>query len=216
MRQPHPAPRNPAKLAPAIPQHGANPRTPEAHDRRNQVRSTRIIPCAAASSAALFVLCTTAAVLAPGPTVHSPTIRRSAPVSADVEGYRGQWALPPPAVLEPTTTTTVESVPKDKAAPAVPPARPRPRSGVSAAGAAPTSSGGYEACVIRRESGGSATAQNPHSSASGLYGFLGSTWHAVTGLSGEARDYSPAVQRSAFLKLYAEEGSRPWASDRCS
>lgn len=179
------------------------------------MRSSRIVPLAAISAALLFALSTTAAVLAPGPSHHSPAIRRPAPVSADVEVYRGQWALTPPAVLEPTTTTTVESVPKDKAAPAVPPARPRPRSGVSAVGAAPTSSGGYEACVIRRESGGSATAQNPHSSASGLYGFLGSTWHAVTGLSGEARDYSPAVQHAAFVRLYASAGRAPWSGDGC-
>jgi hypothetical protein len=76
--------------------------------------------------------------------------------------------------------------------------------------------GSFQACVISRESGGNPDAQNPASSASGLYGFLSTTWEDVTGLPGPARDYSEAQQTAAFWKLYAEAGTSPWGpSDGC-
>jgi hypothetical protein len=76
--------------------------------------------------------------------------------------------------------------------------------------------GGFQSCVISRESGGNPDAQNPVSTASGLYGFLDTTWTAVTGLPGPARDYSAAQQTAAFWKLYAEAGTSPWGpSDGC-
>ena len=65
--------------------------------------------------------------------------------------------------------------------------------------------------VISHESSGNPDAQNPDSTASGLFGFLTSTWTAVTGLPGPARDYSVAAQEAAFNKLYAEDGTAPWA-----
>lgn len=77
------------------------------------------------------------------------------------------------------------------------------------------SASGYQACVIRAESGGNPDAINPSSGASGLYGFLDSTWQSVTGLPGAARDYSPATQTAAFLKLYAQAGRSPWITDGC-
>jgi LysM repeat protein len=70
---------------------------------------------------------------------------------------------------------------------------------------------GFMDCVIRAESGGNVTAQNPYSSASGLFGFLDSTWEAITGLAGPARDYSASEQTRAFEKEYAEAGTSPWA-----
>jgi hypothetical protein len=70
--------------------------------------------------------------------------------------------------------------------------------------------GGFQSCVIQRESGGNATAQNPTSTASGLYGFLDTTWTSVTGLPGPARAYSVATQNAAFAKAYAEDGTAPW------
>jgi Transglycosylase-like domain len=77
-------------------------------------------------------------------------------------------------------------------------------------------SGSFQSCVISRESGGNPDAQNPASTASGLYGFLDTTWTAVTGLPGPARDYSVSRQTAAFDKLYAEAGTSPWApSDGC-
>ncbi len=69
---------------------------------------------------------------------------------------------------------------------------------------------GFEACVIRAESGGNQYAQNPTSTASGLFGFLDTTWTAVTGLPGPARDYSVGQQEAAFQKEYAEAGTSPW------
>jgi hypothetical protein len=71
--------------------------------------------------------------------------------------------------------------------------------------------GSFEQCVISHESSGNPDAQNPDSTASGLFGFLTSTWTAVTGLPGPARDYSVAAQEAAFNKLYAEDGTAPWA-----
>jgi hypothetical protein len=60
------------------------------------------------------------------------------------------------------------------------------------------------------------TAQNRHSSASGGFQFLDSTWHSTTGLPGHAKDYPPSVQIAAFWKLYARAGTRPWnASKAC-
>lgn len=76
--------------------------------------------------------------------------------------------------------------------------------------------GGYQSCVIAHESGGDLTAQNPTSTASGLYGFLDTTWTSVTGLPGAAKDYSAAQQTAAFQKLYAEAGTSPWETDGCS
>lgn len=95
--------------------------------------------------------------------------------------------------------------------PSAPPSAPQ--SGGSY-GAAP---GSFQACVIQAESGGNPDAQNPTSTASGLYGFLDTTWTSVTGLPGPARAYSVATQNAAFLKLYAEDGTAPWAAyDGCS
>ena len=62
------------------------------------------------------------------------------------------------------------------------------------------------------ESGGNYKAKNPRSSASGAYQFLDSTWRATTGLPGSARDYPKAVQDEAARKLYAAQGSAPWAA----
>jgi hypothetical protein len=73
----------------------------------------------------------------------------------------------------------------------------------------------YEDCVIDRESRGDSTAQNPNSTASGLYGFLNSTWQSVTGLPGSAKEYSASIQHQAFEKLYLQEGKRPWETDGC-
>jgi hypothetical protein len=109
-------------------------------------------------------------------------------------------------------------------APAPAPASAAPASESPAAPAAPVASttvstsgvSGFEACVIQRESGGNAQAQNPTSTASGLFGFLSSTWTAVTGLPGPARAYSVATQMAAFAKAYAQMGASPWAAyDGC-
>jgi len=76
-------------------------------------------------------------------------------------------------------------------------------------------SGGYESCVISRESGGNARAVNSSSGAGGLYQFLPSTWHSL-GYSGSPQNASVSTQRQAFQRLYAQAGTSPWSpSDGC-
>lgn len=62
--------------------------------------------------------------------------------------------------------------------------------------------GGIAACIRKYESGGNYRAQNPHSTASGAYQFLDSTWHGL-GYSGRAMDASPSTQDAAFYRLWA-------------
>ena len=62
-------------------------------------------------------------------------------------------------------------------------------------------------------SGGSYTAQNPRSSASGRHQFLDSTWAGYGGYA-KAKDAPPAVQDAAAAELYAEQGTTPWNASR--
>lgn len=97
--------------------------------------------------------------------------------------------------------------------------------GVASASPAPVAPAGVLAVpagvldeIARCESGGSYTAQNPTSSASGKYQFIDSTWRAYRGSSTAARakDASPAEQEAAARRLYAAEGTTPWnASKSC-
>jgi phage tail protein X len=117
---------------------------------------------------------------------------------------------PKPVHVPASPTSSQGAADPAPAAPANPPAQPAASSGSVSAGSS------FEQCVIRAESGGNPVAQNPTSTASGLYGFLSSTWTAVTGLPGPARDYSVAQQQAAFQKLYAEAGPSPWSAyDGC-
>ena len=108
-------------------------------------------------------------------------------------------------------------------APPPPPVTAAPAAGSTApapAAAAPSqsysgASGSFEQCVIQRESGGDPAAVNGSSGAGGLYGFLPSTW-ASLGYSGAPQNASPATQREAFQKAYAQSGSAPWSTyDGC-
>ena len=73
--------------------------------------------------------------------------------------------------------------------------------------------GGIAACIRKYESGGNYRAQNPSTSASGAYQFVDGTWHAVTGLSGHAKDYPPSVQDRAFYKLWnGGRGAHHWVT----
>jgi nucleoid-associated protein YgaU len=71
-------------------------------------------------------------------------------------------------------------------------------------------SGGFQACVIARESGGNAGAVNPSSGAGGLYQFLPSTWQAL-GHSGLPQNASVAEQNQAFQQEYAQSGGSAWS-----
>lgn len=127
------------------------------------------------------------------------------------------------AIPKPEPKPKPEPRPADTRLAATPAAAPAaPAAAAPAAPAAPpaqqvtVSAGGFEACVIQAESGGNPVAQNPSSTASGLFGFLNTTWTAVTGLPGPARAYPAAQQEAAFQKLYAEAGTAPWAAyDGC-
>lgn len=80
-----------------------------------------------------------------------------------------------------------------------------------------TTSGGFDRdAIIQCESGGVANAQNPTSSASGLYQFIDSTWRAYRGGSSAARakDASVAEQHAAAARLFAAEGYTPWNASR--
>jgi hypothetical protein len=67
----------------------------------------------------------------------------------------------------------------------------------------------FEQCVAWRES------SNTPTDPDGLFGILPSTWQQL-GYSGTAGQYSVAVQQQAFNKLYAEQGTAPWAQfDGC-
>lgn len=68
------------------------------------------------------------------------------------------------------------------------------------------------------ESGGSYTAQNPSSSASGAYQFLTSTWRALPASAGypTAASAPASVQDRAARQLFAQQGTSPWlASAAC-
>ncbi|HUZ51892.1 MAG TPA: hypothetical protein VMU94_05130 [Streptosporangiaceae bacterium] len=87
---------------------------------------------------------------------------------------------------------------KAAAAPAAQPAAPSSASLTSGMSA-------FEQCVAWRESG-----DNPTASSAGLFGILPSTW-ASLGFPGTAGGSSVALQKAAFDKLYAQDGTSPWA-----
>jgi|SRR5215472_18280954 len=63
----------------------------------------------------------------------------------------------------------------------------------------------FERCVAWRESG-----DNPTASSAGLFGILPATW-ASLGYQGTAGQAPVAVQKAAFNRLYAQNGTSPWA-----
>lgn len=64
--------------------------------------------------------------------------------------------------------------------------------------------------VMMCESQGNPTAQNPRSSASGLFQFLSGTWTSVTGTPAPASAYSPDTQVAAAAALWRSSGWSPW------
>jgi hypothetical protein len=106
------------------------------------------------------------------------------------------------------------------AAPVAAAAAPSASTG-SATSAAPaqqasySGSGGFQSCVIQRESGGDPSAVNASSGAGGLYGFLPSTWQSL-GHSGLPQNASVAEQNAAFAQEYAQSGGSAWSAyDGC-
>ena len=81
-----------------------------------------------------------------------------------------------------------------------------PASTSSGTGSAPSS---FQQCVAWRES------SNTPTDPDGLYGILPSTWQSL-GYSGTAGQASVAQQDQAFQRLYAQDGTSPWAEyDGC-
>ena len=101
---------------------------------------------------------------------------------------------------------TVHSTPAVVQAPA--PAVPAPATvtTVSTAG-----EGAFEQCVEMRESGDDPTAYNASSGASGLFGFLLSTWDSLgLGYPGGAYTAPASVQQQGFRIEYTRAGTSPW------
>lgn len=71
-------------------------------------------------------------------------------------------------------------------------------------------------CVVHRESRGDPKAENPHSTASGLFQFLDGTWRSVTRASGigtrydRASDAPSSVQWSVARWTVEHIGRHPW------
>ena len=71
-------------------------------------------------------------------------------------------------------------------------------------------------CVVKRESGGNPKAQNPYSSASGLFQFIDGTWRAYSRESGIGDSYSRAkyapaeVQWALARWVVDNKGRYPW------
>jgi hypothetical protein len=83
---------------------------------------------------------------------------------------------------------------------------PADTSAGTSSGSAPSS---FQQCVAWRES------SNTPTDPDGLYGILPSTWQSL-GYSGTAGQASVAQQDQAFQRLYAQDGTSPWAQyDGC-
>jgi hypothetical protein len=83
-----------------------------------------------------------------------------------------------------------------------------------------TPPGGFLACVRRHESGGSYTAKNPNSSASGAYQFLDSTWRTMSaraghGGYGSARHAPPHVQDAVAVYTVNSGWRSAWNGTGC-
>jgi len=61
------------------------------------------------------------------------------------------------------------------------------------------------------ESGGSPTAENSRSSASGAWQFLSSTWQSTTGTAPPASAYSMDTQTAAAASLWSSSGWGQWS-----
>lgn len=69
---------------------------------------------------------------------------------------------------------------------------------------------GVAACIAKYESGGNPRAENPNSSASGLYQFIDGTWNNYGGYR-RAKDAPVSVQTAKFYQVWAGgKGAHHW------
>jgi hypothetical protein len=75
---------------------------------------------------------------------------------------------------------------------------------------------GIASCIAKYESGGNPRAENPRSTASGLYQFIDGTWNKFGGYS-RAKDAPVAIQTKKFYQVWDHgRGARNWVvSPRC-
>jgi hypothetical protein len=75
--------------------------------------------------------------------------------------------------------------------------------------------------IARRESGGNPKARNPHSTASGLYQFINSTWKDTAAKTGVGKEYASAaaaptrdqqINALHLLREYGPNASQSWAA----
>jgi hypothetical protein len=83
-----------------------------------------------------------------------------------------------------------------------------------------SSNAAFLACVVRHESHGSYTAENPTSTASGKYQFIDASWRAYSKMAGHpgwshAASAPPAVQDAVALWLVNKGWRYPWKGDHC-
>jgi hypothetical protein len=113
-------------------------------------------------------------------------------------------AAPAPAVTQAPVQAPVAPVQAPAPAATTPQAAPPP------ATTSYTGTGGFQSCVISRESGGTPNVMNS-SGHYGLYQFSASTWAAYGGSSGTFGNASVAEQNQVFATAMADGGESNWA-----
>lgn len=132
---------------------------------------------------------------------QSLVIPNGVPVSAALTA-KAFRAIPQPKVITISASRSPGGYTYHYAAPAV--------SDVSYSGG-----GGFQSCVISRESGGNSQVMNG-SGHYGLYQFDYGTWVSGGGAGGDFGHASVSEQNRVFASVYAARGTQPWApSDGC-
>jgi hypothetical protein len=160
------------------------------------------LPIVIAVSASIGVLVaagTTAVVALVPDDLATPTPTVTATEYVPTPGPTVTQRVPVPG---PTVTVTAKPTRQSQAA-----ARSRPLG---------SSDEAFLRCVVKRESGGDPRAQNPYSSASGLFQFIDGTWRAYARESGIGDEHArakhaPAATQWALARWVVEnKGRYPW------
>jgi LysM repeat protein len=109
-----------------------------------------------------------------------------------------------PQIADPNLITVGELVNVPDGTPGTGSAAPAPDAATVPASSGSAAPSSFQQCVAWRES------SNTPTDPAGLYGILPSTW-ASLGYSGTAGQAPVAQQNQAFQRLYAQDGTSPWA-----